>query len=95
MAKMFRAEKVLTPIAYFNLNNPDYFKTDYWRKEFDWHVTSIQAIQDNEVYLGQLVYGKRRNKSIKSKENFSVWTCCWSLFVDGFGGLLLLNNQAY
>lgn len=68
MAKMFRAEKVLTPIAYFNLNNPDYFKTDYWRKEFDWHVTSIRAILDNEVYLGQLVYGKRRNKSIKSKE---------------------------
>lgn len=68
MAKMFRAEKVLTPIAYFNLNNPDYFKTDYWRKEFDWHVTSIRAILDNEVYLGQLIYGKRRNKSIKSKE---------------------------
>ncbi len=68
MAKMFRAEKVLTPIAYFNLNNPDYFKTDYWRKEFDWHVTSIRAILDNEVYLGQLVYGKRINKSIKSKE---------------------------
>ncbi len=68
MAKMFREEKVLTPIAYFNKNNPDYFKTDYWRKEFDWHVTSIRAILDNEVYLGQLVYGKRRNKSIKSKE---------------------------
>lgn len=68
MAKMFREEKVLTPIAYFNKNNPDYFKSDYWRKEFDWHVTSIRAILDNEVYLGQLVYGKRRNKSIKSKE---------------------------
>ena len=68
IAKTFRAEKVLTPIAYFNLNNPDYFKSDYWRKEFDWHVTSIRAILENEVYLGQLVYGKRRNKSIKSKE---------------------------
>lgn len=68
MAKMFREEKVLTPIAYFNKNNPDYFKSDYWRKEFDWHVTSIRAILDNEVYLGQLIYGKRRNKSIKSKE---------------------------
>lgn len=68
MAKMFREEKVLTPIAYFNKNNPDYFKSNYWRKEFDWHVTSIRAILENEVYLGQLVYGKRRNKSIKSKE---------------------------
>lgn len=68
MAKSFREEKVLTPIAYFNLNNPDYFKSDYWRKEFDWHVTSIRAILDNEVYLGRLVYGKQRNKSMKSKE---------------------------
>lgn len=63
MAKIFREEKVLTPIAYFNLNNPD-----YWRKEFDWHVTSIRAILNNEVYLGKLVYGKQRNKSMKSKE---------------------------
>lgn len=68
MAKIFREEKVLTPIAYFNLNNPDYFKSDYWRKEFDGHVTSIRAILNNEVYLGKLVYGKQRNKSMKSKE---------------------------
>lgn len=68
MAKIFREEKVLTPIAYFNLNNPDYFKSDYWLKEFDWHVTSIRAILNNEVYLGKLVYGKQRNKSMKSKE---------------------------
>lgn len=68
MAKIFREEKVLTPIAYFNLNNPDYFKSDYWRKEFDCHVTSIRAILNNEVYLGKLVYGKQRNKSMKSKE---------------------------
>ena len=68
MAKMFRAEQVLTPIAYFNLHNPDYFKSDYWRKEFDWHVTSIRVILNNEVYLGKLVYGKQRNKSMKSKQ---------------------------
>lgn len=71
MAKIFREEKILTPIAYFNLNNPEYFKSDYWRKEFDWHVTSIRAILNNEVYLGKLVYGKKRNKSMKSKEKVS------------------------
>ncbi len=68
IAKTFRAEKVLNPIAYFNQNNPDYFKADYWRKEFDWHVTSVRAILNNEVYLGMLVYGKRRNKSMTSKQ---------------------------
>lgn len=45
MMKMFREEKVLTPIAYFNLNNPDYFKSDYWRKEFDWHIrTNVSTL---------------------------------------------------
>ena len=65
---IFRAEKVLTPIAYFNLHNPDYYKSDYWRKEFDWHVTSIRVILENEVYLGKLIYGKQKSKSMKSKQ---------------------------
>lgn len=68
ITRIFREEKILNPISYFNQNNPDYFKSDYWRKEFDWHVTSIRAILNNEVYLGQLVYGKRRSKSMKSRE---------------------------
>ena len=70
--KIFREEKVLTPIAYFNLHNPDYFKSDYWRREFDWHVTSIRVILENEVYLGKLIYGKQRCKSMKSKEKVKV-----------------------
>ena len=70
--KIFREERVLTPIAYFNLHNPDYFKSDYWRKEFDWHVTSIRVILENEVYLGKLIYGKQRCKSMKSKEKIKV-----------------------
>ena len=68
ITRIFREEKVLNPITYFNQNNPDYFKADYWRKEFDWHVTSVRAILNNEVYLGILVYGKRRNKTMKSKQ---------------------------
>ena len=67
-AKIFREEKTLTPIAYFNLHNPDYFKSDYWRREFDWHVTSIRVILENEVYLGKLVYGKQKTRSMKSKK---------------------------
>ncbi len=68
ITRIFREEKVMNPITYFNQNNPDYFKADYWRKEFDWHVTSVRAILNNEVYLGMLVYGKRRNKTMKSKQ---------------------------
>ena len=68
IAKILREEKVLTPIAYFNLHNPDYFKSDYWRQEFDWHCESVRVILNNEVYLGKLVYGKEQNRSMKSKK---------------------------
>ena len=33
MTKIFREEKLLTPIAYFNQHNPDYYKSDYWRQD--------------------------------------------------------------
>ena len=63
---------MLTPIAYFNQNNPDYYKSDYWRQEFDWHCESVRVIINNEVYLGKLVYGKERNRSMKSKLRIKV-----------------------
>ena len=72
IAKILREEKVLTPIAYFNQNNPDYYKSDYWRQEFDWHCESVRVIINNEVYLGKLVYGKERNRSMKSKRRIKV-----------------------
>ena len=72
IAKILREEKVLTPIAYFNIHNLDYFKSDYWRQEFDWHCESVRVIINNEVYLGNLVYGKERNRSMKSKRRIKV-----------------------
>ena len=52
MTKILRDRKILNPIAYFNQNNPYYYKSEYWRKPFDWHATSIRAILMNRAYLG-------------------------------------------
>ena len=50
MTKILRERKVLNPQAYFNQNNPDYYKnSDYWRKPFDWHATSVRVILNNPV----------------------------------------------
>ena len=35
MTKILRERKILNPIAYFNQNNPEYYKSEYWRKPFD------------------------------------------------------------
>jgi len=43
MTKILREENILNPQAYFNQNNPDYYKNDYWRQPFDWHATSVST----------------------------------------------------
>jgi len=68
MTKILRDRNILNPQAYFNQNNPDYYKSDYWRKPFDWHATSIRVILKNRVYLGELVFGKTKNKGFYNKK---------------------------
>ncbi len=67
MTKILRERGVLTPQAYSNQNNPDYFKSEYWRKPYDWHATSIRAILNNRVYLGQTVFGRTKTKGFFDK----------------------------
>lgn len=72
MTKILREKKVLNPQAYFNKNNPDYYKSDYWRQDFDWHATSIRAILNNPVYLGQTTFGRTKVKGRTKKKKVAV-----------------------
>ena len=67
MTKILRERKILNPQAYFNRNHPTYYESDYWRKDFDWHASSIRAILNNPVYLGQTVFGRRKTKGFFDK----------------------------
>ncbi|MBQ6756734.1 MAG: recombinase family protein [Oscillospiraceae bacterium] len=63
ITKILRERGVLNPQAYFNENNPGYYKdSDYWRRDFDWHATSVRTILNNPVYLGKTVFGKTKTK---------------------------------
>ncbi|WP_353852883.1 recombinase family protein [Dehalobacter restrictus] len=68
MTKILRERKILNPMAYFNQNNPDYFKSDYWRKPFDWHATSVRSILMNQAYIGNVVFGKTKVKGLFDKK---------------------------
>ena len=72
MTKILREREILNPQAYFNKNNPDYYKSDYWRQNFDWHATSIRTILNNPVYLGQVTFG--RSKTIGRTKKKKVAT---------------------
>lgn len=78
MTKILRERKTLNPQAYFNQNNPDYYKnSDYWRKPFDWHATSVRMILDNPVYLGKVVFGRTKTKGFFDKHRIAVEESEW------------------
>ena len=77
MTKILREEKIINPQAYFNRNNPDYYKSDYWRQDFDWHATSIRAILNNPIYLGQTVFGRTKRKGSQKKKTIHTDESEW------------------
>ena len=72
MTKILRERNILNPQAYFNQNNPDYYKSEYWRKPFDWHATSVRVILSNSIYLDKLVFGKTTRKNWHSTKRVQV-----------------------
>ena len=78
MTKILRERNILNPQAHFNQNNPDYYKhSDYWRKPFDWHATSVRAILNNPVYLGKLTFGKTKTKGFFDKRRVPTEESDW------------------
>ena len=78
MTKILRERNILNPQAYFNQNNPDYYKHSYyWRKPFDWHATSVRAILNNPVYLGKLTFGKTKTKGFFDKRRVPTEESDW------------------
>lgn len=77
MTKTLREKKILNPQAYFNKNNPDYYKSDYWRQNFDWHATSIRVILNNPVYLGQTTFGRTKVKGKTKKKKVATEESEW------------------
>jgi len=82
MTKILRQESIPNPQAYFNQNNPDYYKSDYWRKPFDWHATSVRAILNNPVYLGQTTFGRTKTKGFFDKTRVATPEDEW-IVVEG------------
>ncbi|ADU27317.1 recombinase family protein [Ethanoligenens harbinense] len=67
IARALHAEGIPNPMSYFNEKHPDYFKSPYWKRDTQWHVTSIQKILENPVYLGCMAQCRVGNKTMKGK----------------------------
>ncbi len=82
ITKILRNRGILNPQAYFNRNNPDFFKSDYWRQPFDWHATSVRAIISNPVYLGHTVFGRTKTKGFYNKSRVKSPEGDWIVVED-------------
>jgi len=67
IARTLRGDDVPNPISYFKRKNPEYDPKSHFKDQCMWHVTSVQKILENQVYLGHLVQCKRGTKGIKGK----------------------------
>lgn len=68
--------QILSPAALRDYSRGDYSNPNPYR----WSKTSINNLLHNEVYLGKIVYGKRRKVNFKSKKVISTdkneWIVC-------------------
>lgn len=76
MNRAIQSESTFSIIKY-NRNNPDYFKSEYWRQDFDWHATSIRSILNNPVYLGQITFGRTRTVGRTKKKKVATEEKDW------------------
>jgi DNA invertase Pin-like site-specific DNA recombinase len=67
IARTLHAEGIPNPLTYFNQKNPDYYHSDYWKQGTQWHVTSIQSILNNPVYLGCVAHNRVGSKVMNGK----------------------------
>lgn len=63
IARVLSERKVLCPAAY----QAQRCNRQYEKDPYEWNLTSVYKMFDNQVYLGHLVSGKRRKASFKSK----------------------------
>ena len=69
IASMLRGEKILTPQAYSGFSSS---KDAGWRREYDWHVTTVKAILTNEEYTGCIINCKEQVRgSVKKKREIT------------------------
>jgi len=67
IARTLRDEGIPNPITYHKRKHPEFDPKNHFKDQCLWHVTSIQKILEDQVYLGNIVQCKRGLKGINGK----------------------------
>lgn len=64
IARVLTEKRIITPAAY----QAQQAGREYVKDPYDWNLTTVFKMFENETYLGNLISGKRRKASFKSKK---------------------------
>lgn len=80
IARVLTERKIITPAAY----QKQQAGKSYDKDPYDWNLTSVYKLLDNQTYLGHLISGKRRKLSFKSKKVVKKSEDEWIVVKDMF-----------
>ena len=67
IAKILTEKRIPSPMTYFVQNNPGYYKGDVpFQMTHIWNLTTVRSILHNQVYIGKVVHGRKRTKTVSS-----------------------------
>lgn len=84
IARVLTERKIITPAAY----QAQQAGREYNKDPYEWNLTTIWKMFDNQTYLGHLVSGKRRKASFKSKRIVKQDEDQWIVVKDMFPPLI-------
>ena len=93
IARVLTERKVITPAAY----QAQQAGREYPKDPYEWNLTTVWKMFENQTYLGHLVSGKRRKASFKSKRVIKQDEDQWIVVKDMFPALVSedLWNEAH
>lgn len=84
IARVLTERKVITPAAY----QAQQAGREYPKDPYEWNLTTVWKMFENQTYLGHLVSGKRRKASFKSKRIVKQDEDQWIVVKDMFPALV-------
>jgi len=84
IARVLTARKIITPTAY----QAQQTGREYHKNPYEWNLTTVYKMMENQAYRGDLVSGKRKKLSFKSKKIIKQSEEQWIIVRDIFPALI-------
>lgn len=95
ITKALNNKNIATPSAYYALKNPK--QSINIKRSAEWSISSVKSILENKTYLGMIIHGKTRVKSIYNKKRIKQSKEDWIISENKHDAIVSLQlwNKAH